>query len=90
MSARRYKPRDLVTYGDRAYRWQVQVAHRDGTVSLLATFRLSAETGRDLPDSEGGYVGDQQILARVAASELEPCEYPGAIKFGIPNSDRSE
>jgi hypothetical protein len=85
MSSIRYKPRDLVTFGDRAYRWQVQVAHRDGTCSLLATFRLNPETGRDVPDSEGGYVGDQRILARVATSELARCEYPGAVK--IRNSE---
>lgn len=86
MSSTRFKPRDLVTFGDRAYRWQVQVAHRDGTLSLLATFRLSAETGRDVPDREGGYVGDQQILARVAAADVVPCEYPGG-KVGIPTSE---
>lgn len=85
MTTQRFKPRDLVTFGDRAYRWQVQVAHRDGTLSLLATFRLSAETGRDVPDRDGGYVGDQRILARVAASDVVPCEYAGG-RFGIPTS----
>lgn len=74
---RRYRTRDLVTFGDRAYRWQVQVAHRDGTLSLLATFKLDPATGRDVPDRLGGYVGDKQILARVTAAEVSSCEYPG-------------
>lgn len=75
--SRRYRPQDLVTFGDRAYRWQVQVAHRDGTLSLLATFKLDPATGRDVPDRLGGYVGDQKILARVAAADVSSYEYPG-------------
>lgn len=66
-----------VTDSTREYRWKVFARHRDGTVSVMAAWRLRSD-GRDLPISQGGYVGDQYLVRRIDAAELVDASYPGA------------
>lgn len=69
-----------VTLPDREIRWKVQVVHRDGTVSLLAGWKLTPE-GKDVAMAAGGYLGDQTILRRVPAIDLTPWEYEQAFNL---------
>jgi hypothetical protein len=72
------KPRDMVTTTERKIRYQVQRVHRDGTVSLFATWKLQPN-GRDVAVAEGGYIGEDRLYVRLPASDLIAAEYPGKV-----------
>lgn len=64
----------MVLTPERDYRWQVRRRHRDGTVTIMAAWKLTPE-GRDVAVRDGGYVADLAILRRVPASILTDGSY---------------
>ena len=70
------KLRQYVTTAEKAVRYLVLRIHRDGTVSLLAAWKMQPN-GRDVAVDQGGYIGDQKQYVRLPASQLQPADYDG-------------
>ena len=75
----KFKLRQLVTTKERAIRYQILRRHRDGTVTMQATFKMQ-ENGRDVADADGGYIGNERRFVRIDATALFPADYAGSSK----------